>query len=183
MTPTQPTPPAPPPGPPPTPPPGPPPSPGAAPAKKSGGANIWLILFIVVGVLFVGALVFAIISFTGKNAEADDKEKAEQELASTKRELEQTQEELGTQTGAGEILGELVQTGETSADNLKSCVDSGFNLRNQIVQLLNDRQGGMDVNPRIDGLNAAIGQNDSECNNASQAYQDFKDAVAQLRNG
>lgn len=188
MTPTQPTPPAPPPGPPPSPPQGPPRTPGAAPTKKSGGINIWLILFIVVGVLFVAALIFAIFSFTGKNAEADDKEKAEQELTSTQRELEQTkeelaltEEELGTQQGAGEILGELVRTGEASADSLKSCTDAGFDLKNQIIAVLNARQAGTDVNPLIDGVNAAIDQNDAQCNNASQAYQQFKDAVAELR--
>ena len=67
------TPPAPPPGPPSAPPPSPPSAPppgatpGATPARKSGGGtNIWLVLFIVAGVLFVGALIFAIFSFTGK---------------------------------------------------------------------------------------------------------------------
>ena len=45
-----------------------------APQKKSG-RGIWLVLFVVAAVLFVGALVFAIISFTGKNSEADDKER------------------------------------------------------------------------------------------------------------
>ena len=77
------TPPAPPPGPPPAPPPVPPPAPppasapGAAPPKSGGGGNIWLILFIVAGVLFVGALIFAIISFTGKSSAEDDKDKAQ----------------------------------------------------------------------------------------------------------
>src|SRR5262249_40597828 len=86
------TPPAPPPGPPSAPPPappsaprrgpprgppsGPPPSaakPAAAPPKKSGAGGTWLVLFIVAAVLFVGALVFAIISFTQKNSESDAK--------------------------------------------------------------------------------------------------------------
>ena len=86
------TPPAPPPGPPPSPPPGPPSAspPAGAPGAttpKSGGGNLWLILFIVAGVLFVGALIFAIISFTGKSSAEDDKDKAQKELASTKKEL------------------------------------------------------------------------------------------------
>src|SRR5215472_15615222 len=69
------TPPGPPPGPPPAPPPGPPsgppstaPQPAAAPPKKKSGGGIWLVLFVVAAVLFVGALVFAIISFTGRTA-------------------------------------------------------------------------------------------------------------------
>ena len=56
------TPPAPPPGPPTAPPPGPPPAPppsaaqpAAAPPKKSGSkGTIWLVLFVVAAVLFVG---------------------------------------------------------------------------------------------------------------------------------
>jgi uncharacterized protein HemX len=183
------TPPAPPPGPPSAPPPGPPsaPSPSAsqpaaAAPKKSGGGGIWLVLFIVAGVLFVGALIFAIISFTGKNSEADDKEKAQKELASTKQELADTQDELGTQQGAGELLGELVRTGETSADSLKACTDSGFNLRDSIVSALNAVQAGTNVDQLIDGLNASIDQNDNQCNDANQAYQNFKDALGELRN-
>jgi flagellar basal body-associated protein FliL len=140
------------------------------------------VLFIVAAVLFVGALVFAIISFTGKNSEADDKEKAQKELAATKKELEDTQGELGTQRGAGQLLGRLVNTGESAADNLKACTDAGFDLRQQIIGVLNDRQAGDDVNPRIDALNATIDQNDAQCNNASSAYQDFKGAVADIRN-
>ena len=188
MTPTQPTPPTPPPGPPPTPPPGPPPSPGAAPAKKSGGGTVWMILFIVAAVLFVGALVFAIISFTGKNAEADDKEKAEQELASTQRELEQTreqlgstEEELGTQQGAGEILGDLVRTGEASANDLKACADSARQLRSNIVAALNAVQAGTGINSLVDGINAQIQENDRVCGTSDQSYQDFANALQQLR--
>jgi flagellar basal body-associated protein FliL len=183
MTPTQPTPPAPPPGPPPAPPSGPPASPGATPTKRGGGSSkIWLILFIVAAVLFVGALVFAIISFTGKNSEADDKEKAEQELASTRRELEQTQEELGTQQGAGEVLGELVRTGEASANDLKACADSARELRSNIVAALNAVQAGTDINSLVDGINAQIDQNDSVCGTSDQSFQDFIDALEQVRN-
>jgi flagellar basal body-associated protein FliL len=183
MTPTQPTIPAPPPGPPPAPPSEPPPSPGATAKKRGGGGrNIWLILFIVAAVLFVGALVFAIISFTGKNSEADDKEKAQQELASTQRELEQTQEELGTQQGAGEVLGELVRTGETSANDLKACADSARELRSNIVAALNAVQAGGDINALVDGINAQIDENDRVCGNSDQSFQDFIDALEEVRN-
>jgi hypothetical protein len=172
------TPPAPPPGPPSAPPPSPPsvPPPGAAPARKSGGGtNIWMVLFIVVGVLFVGALIFAIFSFTGKSSAEDDKDKAQKELASTK-------DELGTTKGAGQILGDLVRTGAKSADDLKACTDSGKAVQNQAIDVLNAAQAGTDVNPRIDELNAAIDQNESLCNASQQSYQDFVDALTKVRN-
>ena len=182
------TPPAPPPGPPSAPPPSPPSAPppgatpGAAPARKSGGTNIWLVLFIVVGVLFVGALIFAIFSFTGKSSAEDDKDKAQKELASTKKELASTKDELGTTKGAGQILGDLVRTGAKSADDLKACTDSGKAVQNEAIDVLNAAQAGTDVNPRIDGLNAAIDQNESLCNASQQSYQDFVDALNKVRN-
>ena len=174
------TPPEPPPGPPSAPPPGTPPAPPPARAptaspSKSGGGNIWLILFIVAGVLFVGALIFAIISFTGKSSAEDDRDKAQKELASTKK-------ELGTSKGAGQILGDLVRTGAKSADDLKACTDSGKAVQNQAIDVLNAAQAGTDVNPRIDGLNAAIDQNETLCNSSQQSYQDFVDALNKLRN-
>jgi hypothetical protein len=182
------TPPAPPPGPPSAPPPGPPSAPppagapGAAPPKSGGGGNIWLILFIVAGVLFVGALIFAIISFTGKSSAEDDKDKAQKELASTKKQLASTKDELDTTKGAGAILGDLVRTGAKSADDLKSCTDSGKALQNQAVDVLNAAQAGTDVNPLIDGLNSAIDQNTSLCNTSQQSYQAFVDALNKLQN-
>jgi hypothetical protein len=174
------TPPAPPPGPPSAPPPGPPSAsppagaPGAAPPKSGGGGNIWLILFIVAGVLFVGALIFAIISFTGKSSAEDDKDKAQKELASTTK-------ELGTSKGAGAILGDLVRTGAKSADDLKACTDSARTVQNQAIDVLNQKQAGTDVNPQIDALNAAIDQNTSLCNTSQQSYQAFVDALNKLQ--
>jgi hypothetical protein len=134
-----------------------------------------MVLFIVVGVLFVGALIFAIFSFTGKSSAEDDKDKAQKELASTK-------DELGTTKGAGQILGDLVRTGAKSADDLKACTDSGKAVQNQAIDVLNAAQAGTDVNPRIDGLNAAIDQNESLCNTSAQSYQDFVDALDKVRN-
>jgi flagellar basal body-associated protein FliL len=183
------TPPAPPPGPPSAPPPSPPSAPppgatpGAAPPKKSGGGtNIWLVLFIVVGVLFVGALIFAIFSFTGKSSAEDDKDKAQKELTATKKELKSTQGDLGTSQGAGKILGDLVRTGAKSADDLKACTDSARAVQNQAIDVLNARQAGTDVNPQIDGLNAAIDQNESLCNASSDSYQQFIDALDKVKN-
>ncbi len=80
------------------------------------------------------------------------------------------------------MLGQLVNTGEKAADDLKSCTDSGHTLQNQAVDVLNARQAGSDVNALIDGLNSAIDQNDNQCNTSSQSYQDFKDAVNEIRN-
>ena len=181
------TPPAPPPGPPSAPPPGPPsaPPPAAAPGAappKSGGGNIWLILFIVAGVLFVGALIFAVISFTGKSSAEDDKDKAQKELTSTKKQLRSTKDELGTTKGAGAILGDLVRTGAKSADDLKACTDSARTVQNQAIDVLNQKQAGSDVNSQIDGLNTAIDQNTSLCNTSQQSYQAFVDALNKLQN-
>ena len=181
------TPPAPPPGPPSAPPPGPPsaPPPAGAPSAappKRGGGNIWLILFIVAGVLFVGALIFAVISFTGKSSAEDDKDKAQKELASVKKELGTTKSDLGTSQGAGQILGNLVTTGAKSADDLKACTDSARAVQNQAIGVLNSRQAGNDVNSQIDGLNAAIDQNTSVCNTSQQSYQAFVDALNKLQN-
>jgi hypothetical protein len=167
--------------PPSAPPPGPPSAsppagaPSASPSKSGGGGNIWLVLFIVASVLFVVALIFAIIGFTGKSSAEDDKDKAEKELASTKK-------ELGTTKGAGAILGDLVRTGAKSADDLKACTDSARTVQNQAIDVLNQKQAGTDVNPQIDGLNAAIDQNTSLCNASQQSYQEFLDALNKLRN-
>jgi len=140
------------------------------------------VLFIVAAVLFVGALVFGIISFTGKSSAEDDKDKAQKELAQANKELQDTQGQLGTQKGAGQLLGRLVTTGESSADALKSCTDAGAQLRENIVSTLNALQAGTNVDQLVDGVNAQIDQTNSQCNNANSAYQDFKDAVSQIRN-
>jgi 6-phosphogluconate dehydrogenase len=50
------------------------------------------------------------------------------------------------------------------------------------VSSLNAVQAGTNVDQLIDGLNAAIDQNDAQCNNASSAYQDFKNAIDDIRN-
>ncbi|HKA93208.1 MAG TPA: hypothetical protein VKE97_05345, partial [Acidimicrobiia bacterium] len=68
-------------------------------------------LFIVAAVLFVGALVFAIISFTQKNSESDAKEKAQKELASTEA-------RLGTSQQTGRTLGSLLTRASSAADTL-----------------------------------------------------------------
>jgi uncharacterized protein HemX len=171
------TPPGPPPGPPSAPPPGPPaappPSPAqpaAAPPKKRSGGNIWLVLFIVAAVLFVGALVFAIISFTGKNSESDAKEKAQKELAATKG-------QLGSSQQKGETLGGLLTQASSAADTLKSCTDSSGNLREGMIDAINVVQNGGGINERIDALNQQINDNRSSCQSSDQAYQDLLNAL------
>lgn len=181
MTPTQPTPQGPPPGPP-GPPSGratpPPPTPGATP-RKSGGRG-WLVGFIVASVLLIAALVFGIFSFIGKNDESDKKDEAQTELTATQKELEQTKAELGTSEAAGSLLGELVNAGERSADDLKSCADSARQLRSNIVAALNAVQAGGDVNVLVDGINAQISENDTTCSTSDSSYQEFRDALAKL---
>jgi cytoskeletal protein RodZ len=173
------TPPAPPPGPPPAPPPGPPSAsppagaPAAAPTKRGGGSNIWLILFIVAGVLFVGALIFAIISFTGKSSAEDDKDKAQKELASTKKELATTKSDLGTSQGASQILGNLVTTGAKSADDLKTCSDTARQFAIDVLQ-----SGGNIGQPLVD----EAGTVDSRCGTSDQSYQAFIDALNKVKN-
>jgi len=142
---------------------------------------VFLITTIVLAVVAVILLVFGIFSFTGKSSAEDDKDKAQKELASTKKELSSTKAELGTSQGAGELLGDLVRTGAKSADDLKACTDSGRAVQNQAIDVLNAAQAGTDVNPRIDGLNTAIDQNESLCNTSLQSYQDFVDALNELQ--
>ena len=93
-----------------------------------------------------------------------------------------TKDELGTTKGAGQILGDLVRTGAKSADDLKSCTDSGKAVQNQAIDVLNAAQAGTDVNPLIDGLNSAIDQNTNLCNSSQQSYQAFVDALSKLQN-
>jgi len=179
------TPPAPPPGPPSAPPPGPPlgppsgppPSaakPAAAPPKKSGAGGTWLVLFIVAAVLFVGALVFAIISFTQKNSESDAKETAQKELAAT-------EQRLGTSQQTGRTLGRLLTRASSAADTLKSCTDSSGNLREGMIDAINVVQNGGVINDRVDALNQQINDNRSSCQSSDQAYQDLLNTLDQAR--
>jgi hypothetical protein len=55
-------------------------------------------------------------------------------------------------------------------------------VQNQAIDVLNARQAGTDVNPQIDGLNAAIDQNESVCNASGDSYQQFVDALDKVRN-
>ena len=131
-------------------------------------------LFIVAAVLFVGALVFAIISFTQKNSESDAKEKAQKELASTEA-------RLGTSQQTGRTLGSLLTRASSAADTLKSCTDSSGNLREGMIDAINVVQDNGSINDRIDALNQQINDNRSSCQSSDQAYQDLLDALDQAR--
>jgi hypothetical protein len=184
MTPTQPTPPAPPPGPPPGPPsgpPGPPSAPGAAPTKK-GGPTVPLVGFIIVAVLLVVAVVLAIVFFLGKNSESDKKSDAQEQLASTRRERDRLQEQLGGAQSAGETLSDLLTQAASAADDMKACTDAAAELQGATIDVLNARQAGEDVNPRIDALNAQIDQTDSVCSTSDQSYQDLISALTEAQN-
>jgi hypothetical protein len=180
MTPTQPTTPAPPPGPPPGPPSGPPPAPTTPPAKKRG-PSVPLFGFIIVAVLLIAALVFGIFSFIGKNDESDKKDKAQKELASTKRELERTQERLGGAQQAGETLSDLLTQAASAADDLKSCTDNSGGLREAMIEALNAVQGGGNINDRIDALNQQIDSNRNNCSTAGESYQNLIDALTEAQ--
>ncbi|HEY3095742.1 MAG TPA: hypothetical protein VGK05_02805 [Acidimicrobiia bacterium] len=181
MTPTQPTPPTPPPGPPTGPPSGPPPaSPGAPPKKR--GPSVPLVAFIVVVVLLVVAAALAIFAFVGKSSESDDKDKAQKELASTKRDLARTRERLGGAQAAGQTLGDLLRQAGSAADDLKTCTDSSGNLREGMIDALNSVQGGGSINDRIDGLNQQIDSNRNSCSTSDQAYQNLLNALRQAGN-
>jgi hypothetical protein len=186
MTPTQPPPAAP--GPPPGPPSGPPPSPGAgatppaspgAAPRKSGG-GLLLVGFIGVTVLLIAALVFAIFSFIGKNDESDKKDKAQKELTSTKRELEQTKTELGTSQAAGGLLSDLLSTGAKSADDLKACADASSAFTTQFVGAVGQIVSGGGIPPE---LQTAATDTDNKCATANQSYQNFLDALRKLQSG
>ena len=158
------------PGPPTGPPTAPPPAPGVAPPKR--GVNGWLIGFIVVAVLLVVSLIFGIFSYTGKNDESDKKDKAQKELAATKK-------KLGTSEAAGSLLGNLVKTGATAADDLKSCADTSRDFITAFSNAIGQIVGGGGVPPE---LQAAATNTDSKCATADSSYNDFVDAIRKLQN-
>jgi uncharacterized FAD-dependent dehydrogenase len=128
-------------------------------------------------VLLVVAAALAIFAFVGKSSEADDKEKAQKELASTKRQLARTRERLGGAQAAGQTLGDLLRQAGSAADELKSCTNSSGSLREGMIDAVNAVQGGGSINDRIDGLNQQIDTNRSSCSTSDQAYQNLLNAL------
>jgi hypothetical protein len=177
MTPTQPPPPPTAPGPPPGPPSGPPPPPPSAPPKKAGG-GIWLVGFIVATVLFVIALVFAIVSFLGKNDESDKKKEAQEQLASTRRERDRLQEQLGGAQQTGQTLRDLLTQAASAADDLKACTDASGNFIEQFGNAVGQIVAGGGVPPE---LQSAASDTDTRCAASDQAYQELIDALRQAQ--
>jgi hypothetical protein len=176
MTPTQPTPPPPPPGQPPGPPSGPPPAPPGAPPKK-GGPSVPLVGFIIVVVLLVVAAALAIFAFVGKSSESDDKEKAQQELASTKRELARTKERLGGAQQSGRELTDVLRTAANAADDLKACTDSSRTFIQQFSSAIGQIVAGGGVPPE---LQAAATDTDSKCATSDDSYQNLIRAIRSI---
>jgi hypothetical protein len=176
MTPTQPTPPTPPPGPPRGPPSGPPPAPPGAPTKKAG-PSVPLVAFIVVVVLLVVAAALAIFAFIGKSSEADDKDKAQKELASTKQELARTQEQLGGAQRSGRELQDVVRSAASAADDLKECTDSARTFIEQFGNAVGQIVAGGGVPPE---LQSAASDTDSKCATSDDSYQNLIRAIRSL---
>jgi type II secretory pathway pseudopilin PulG len=176
MTPTQPTPPTPPPGPPTGPPSGPPPaSPGAPPKKR--GPSVPLVAFIVVVVLLVVAAALAIFAFVGKSSESDDKDKAQKELASTKREFARTRERLGETQQTAEDRGRVLSTAAQAADALKACTDSSRSFIQQFINSIGQIVSGGGVPPE---LQTAANDTDSKCATSDDSYQNLIRAIRAL---
>lgn len=174
-TPPQPPPttPGPPPGPPPSAPPpgppsGPPPAPGAAPPKRRG-VNGWMIGFIVVAVLLVVSLIFGILSFTGKNDEADKKDKAQKELAATKK-------ELGGVRATGQTLSSLLQQAASAADDLKACTDASSDFITTFGNSVNQIVSGGGVPPE---LSSKASDTDTKCATSTQSYNELLQVLHQ----
>lgn len=144
--------------------------------------------FIAVAVVAVAALVFGIFMFLGKNSEADKKEDAQEELASTQRELRLANDEIDAANEdiadleanldaiGGELtdvedfaaaLDEVLGTGTVAADSLYDCSVTAYEF---ILNFLDT--GTPDV-----GQAEAV---DDRCFSAEDNYNAFIDALSQL---
>jgi chromosome segregation ATPase len=141
-----------------------------------------LVGFIIVAALLVAAVVLAIVFFLGKNSESDKKSDAQEQLASTRRERDRLQEQLGGAQSTGETLSDLLTQAASAADDMKSCTDAAGELQSATIDVLNARQAGEDVNPRIDGLNAQIDETSSVCGTSDQSYQSLIEALSEAQN-
>jgi cell division septum initiation protein DivIVA len=122
-------------------------------------------------VLFVGALVLAIIGFTGKNSEADKKDKAQKELASVK-------EQLGGARSAGRTLNDLLQQAASAADDLKACTDASSDFITTFGNSVNQIVSGGGVPPE---LSSKATDTDSKCSTSNQSYNQLLQALREAR--
>jgi hypothetical protein len=92
------------------------------------------------------------------------------------------QERLGGAQSAGQTLSGLLTQAAAAADDMKACTDAAKDLQSATISVLNARQAGEDVNPRIDGLNAQIDEANNTCGTADQSYQDLINALTEAQN-
>lgn len=169
---------------------GPPPAPKPPKAPKAPGAGMTLPtpLVVIGAIVLVGALVFGIFSFLGKNAEADDKKEAQDELASVERnlrdanieieaaneevaELEDQNTSLSEQLGQSEefaaALDQVLGAGTTAADSLYDCAVTAYEF------VLNSLNSGV---PDVGQAQAV----DDRCLSAEDNYNAFNAAINDL---
>jgi hypothetical protein len=169
---------------------GPPPPPAAPKPPKAPGAGVTLPTPVVViaAIVLVAAIVFGIFSFLGKNSEADDKKKAQDENAALVRdnrakdteieaaneeivELEDQNASLSEQLGQSEefaaALDGVLGTGQTAADTLYECATTAYEF---ILNFLNS--GAADP-----GQAQAV---DDRCVSAEDNYNAFNAALNDL---
>jgi hypothetical protein len=156
------------------------------PAPPGGGSKrgIPTPAFVVVLVLLVAALAFGIVSFLGKNSEADDKQEAQgqldtarDELASAQDEISSLQDELQGSEETGQALGDLVEQAASAADDLKACADSS----GQFITDFSDAVPGIvttgEIPPAVGDLAT---QTDELCATANQSYQELIDIFNEI---
>lgn len=150
----------------------------AGPAGPSGAkGGIPTPAFIVVLVLLVAALAFGIVSFLGKNSEADDKEKAEDELAQVRAELSSTRDELASLedelTGSqqtGEALSDLLGQAANATDSLKECADASRSFASAFVDAAPGILATGDIPQELSDLAET---SDTLCATADQSYDEL----------
>jgi hypothetical protein len=138
-----------------------------------------LVGFIIAVVLLVVAVVLAIVFFLGKNSESDKKSDAQEQLASTRRERDRLQEELGGAQASGETLSDLLTQAASAADDMKACTDASSSFNEQFVNAIGQIVSGGGVPP---DLQSAAATADETCATSDQAYQDLIDALREAQN-
>ncbi len=165
-------------------PPGPPPAPG--PGAPGGGrkGGIPAPAFIVVLVLLVAALAFGIVSFLGKNSEADDKDEAREQLGQTRAELRSARDEIaslenelsGSQE-TGQALSELLGQAASAADDLKACGDSSRTFISDFIDAVPGIIGSGEVPTALSDSAAEV---DDLCATADGSYEELIDIFNEI---
>jgi hypothetical protein len=171
---------------------GPPAAPKPPKPPKAPGAGMTLPtpLVVIGAIVLVGALVFGIFSFLGKSSADDDKKKAEKELTSVRRDLNESNieieaaneeidelnarvEDLSQQLGQSEefaaALDQVLGSGQTAADSLYECAVTAYEF------VLNSINSGV---PDVGQAQAV----DDRCLSAEDNYNAFNAAINDLAN-